>query len=116
MNSEQSLNKPTGRLAVATAHAVACWHSLERHASKCQAGCAMSFDGAFTLGQCEIGAACAEEYQIASRRVREMQTTARLEAGDMGSTLPIGEVLDMVRGKTILEAGDMGSTLEEVRA
>ena len=95
MNHEPSMNEsstPPGKVANAESHARACWAALERHAAACRAGCSCGFDGHVVLGRCDVGMACAEEYEIASRRVRELRTkaSARLEYGDLGPA-PAGE-------------------------
>lgn len=103
MNTERKLNTPhtpvldtKGRLAIAEAHAVACWAALERHVHTSTWG-AKRYDlpprcGCYKHDQaghiviqksCEVGEACAEEYEIASRRVREIQAEqSTLEQGD----------------------------------
>lgn len=101
MQPEQPLNKLTptdcnGLLAVAEAHALACWAALERHIQsknlyrdRQRCGCYKhDYAGHIVVVKtCDVGEACAEEYEIASRRVREIKAAAGLEAGDMGSTL-----------------------------
>jgi hypothetical protein len=69
---------------LAAKHAAACWHAMERHAGSCRLGCMANFDGSFTLGNCTVGKACADEYHIAVKAVLAMSP---LETGDMESTL-----------------------------
>ena len=110
MRPEQTLNKLTptdcnGLLAVAEAHALACWAALERHAqfhpncpgtrrSAPRCGCYKHDQAGHIVihKSCEVGEACAEEYEIASRRVREITLATEqkeLELGDMESTVEV---------------------------
>lgn len=79
-------------------HAVACWAALERHVAPTHVG---SRCGCYQhsiarhiviLKSCEVGEALAEEYEIASRRVREISFSTEqreLELGDMESTVEV---------------------------
>lgn len=91
---ESSPNQPaaSGRLEIAEKHAKACWAVLERHVGepRCQYGCYKHEQAGHVVivRACEVGDACREEYEIASRRVREIQAAqCELEPGDMRSTL-----------------------------
>lgn len=89
MNTEHKLNaiskslyalgQYAGRLATAESHSIACWAALERHVASPyrRCGCAKhDLTGHASIHQnCDVGQACAEEYEIASRRVREMQVS-----------------------------------------
>lgn len=94
MQNEPKLNTPSlPALAVAEAHARNCWAALERHAitGPTSCGCYKHASGwtIVTEDTCIVGAACAEEYACASRRVREIQaqlTYAELEPGDYESS------------------------------
>lgn len=95
MQTEHSLNATA---QTPEQHAVACWAALERHVAPTQAG---SRCGCYQhsiarhiviLKSCEVGEALAEEYEIASRRVREITSASEqlgLESGDMESTVEV---------------------------
>lgn len=111
MQPVPNLNKSTGRLDVAEAHALACWAALERHVTPMAGHKGAKWCGCYkheiaghivVHKSCEVGEACAEEYEIASRRVREIKAESIL-----GFVFP---------DDSGLEAGDMGSTLEQVRS
>jgi len=101
MKHESKLNAPTAAQN-AEQHALSCWAALEKHVSQPdllapRCGCYKhSMAGHIVVHKsCALGDALAEEYEIASRRVREASSHKVIQA---------------------LEAGDMGSTLEEVRS
>ena len=91
MTTEPKLNKSTGRLAVAEAHALACWNVLVKHCEAGRCNCHLGIGGSVhILNGCAVGRMLNEEYEIASHRVRNFfgnQPELPLEAGDMGSTL-----------------------------
>ena len=103
MATEPKLNKTksTGHLAVAEAQALECWEDLERHIrsknlyrEQQRCGCYRhDLAGHIVIYKnCEVGEACAEQYEVASRRVREMTVTYEiigLEHGDMESTVEV---------------------------
>ena len=98
MKPESKLN---GTAQSLEQHALSCWAALEKHVQTPQSpngflgarcGCYRhSIAGHIVVHKsCAIGDALAEEYEIASRRVREASShkvIQALEAGDMGSTL-----------------------------
>lgn len=93
LNAETKHRRPSPHLAVAEVHALDCWKALERHAngpSLC--GCYRHHIAGHIVvhKSCQVGEACAEEYEIASRRVREIVFS--LEAGDFEPRDPSGEM------------------------
>jgi hypothetical protein len=105
MKPESKLNAPTAAQN-AEQHALSCWAALERHVQTPQSpngflgarcGCYKhSIAGHIVVHKsCALGDALAEEYEIASRRVREASShkvVQALEAGDMGSTLEVDHI------------------------
>ena len=101
MSAKLNEPKSTGYLAVAEAHALACWAVMEIHVALAaraggsrRCGCYRhDLAGHIVIYKnCEVGEACAEQYEIASRRVREMTVTYEiigLEHGDMESTVEV---------------------------
>src|SRR4030066_153559 len=105
MNSEPQLNN--GCAQSPEEHALSCWAALEKHVTQPdlfsqRCGCYRhSVAGHIVIFKgCEVGDMLAEEYEIASRRVRERSShkvihpackesrlEPHLEPGDMGSTL-----------------------------
>jgi hypothetical protein len=78
---------PTGHIAVAEAHARACFDALERHCAGHQlprCGCYRQPEQAHMVisDSCDIGQVLREEYEIASRRVRELREASRVYALD----------------------------------
>jgi hypothetical protein len=105
MKPESKLNAPTAAQN-AEQHALSCWAALERHVQTPQSpngflgarcGCYKhSIAGHIVVHKsCALGDALAEEYEIASRRVREASShkvIQALESGDMGSTLEVDRI------------------------
>lgn len=97
MKPEQTMNEPTtppGKIANAESHARACWDALYRHALYCvngsRCGCCADGSNVTVATDCEVGQVCREEYEIASRRVRELRAkaAAKLADGDFEHAWP----------------------------
>src|SRR5574343_1726823 len=94
MNPEPNLNSQppsAAQIHVAEQWAVARWAALERHCYTTRHGrlCACRMESGVVADidpRCETGKMLLEEYEISSRRVRELQAAAKLEAGDYEPT------------------------------
>lgn len=76
-----------GQLAVAKAHAVACWNLVAQHCQQGRCTCHLDVGGSVHIIQgCVTGRMLNDEYAIAAERVRDL-SASKLEAGDMESTL-----------------------------
>lgn len=74
----------SGHITSAETHAKACFEALERHCGGHQfprCGCFRQpiQDRCVVAESCEIGQVLKEEYEIASRRVRELRETGRID-------------------------------------
>ena len=72
----------TAHIAAAEAHAKACFEALERHCGGHQfprCGCLHDAMVLVVAEGCELGQVLKEEYEIASRRVRELRETGRID-------------------------------------
>jgi hypothetical protein len=87
MSASVPATNATGRIAVAESHARACFDALERHCAGHQlprCGCYRQPEQARMViaDSCDIGQVLREEYEIASRRVRELREAARVQDFD----------------------------------
>ena len=78
--------KATGALAVAQAHARACWDRTIEHAEAGRCTCHIDMDGSVhTFHGCVTGRMLSEEYWIAADRV--VSLSPKLEFGDFEKPL-----------------------------
>jgi len=90
----------SGRLAlavaVAEAHALACWNALVKHCEAGRCNCHLGYGvSEHILNGCEAGRMLLDEYTIASTRVRNFignEPWLPLEAGDFGSTTEVDHI------------------------
>ena len=115
MKSEQSLNETAQSPAE---HARSCWRQLTTHCHANRCNCHLGIYGSVhIIAGCETGRMLAEEYEIATQRVRDLfQIEMDMECHEDAAVCDCSYHENLrAAEESHLEAGDMGSTLEKVR-